>query len=88
VDIEQVGINSVAFERLVRGEVPDAVARKIGGTNVEGLQRFVDGGTSVGVAKRLRCSEAGIQMLRDAIGKDGAIGLLLGLCVPQATPVE
>jgi hypothetical protein len=82
VDAKQVGINEVAFERLIRGDVPDAVAHRIGGTNAEALQQFVNGGTSTGLATRLKCSEAGIQKLRDAIGKQGAIGLLLGLCVP------
>src|SRR5206468_6599651 len=86
VDAEQVGINEVAFERLIGGAVPEAVARVIGGTNAEALQRFVEGGASVGLAARLKCSEAGIQQLRDAIGRQGAIGLLLGLCVPARAP--
>jgi hypothetical protein len=82
MNIEQVGINDSAFEMLVRGEVPDAVALRIGGTSAGALQGFVDGGSSIGLARRLKTSEAGIQQLRDAIGREGAIGLLLGLCVP------
>jgi hypothetical protein len=78
----QVGISSVAFDRLIRGEVPETVAEKIGGTNAIALQRFIEGGTSIGLAARLKCSEAELQRLREAIGRQGAIGLLIGLCLP------
>ena len=86
MDIEQVGVSELAFERLIRGDVPDAVAQKIGGTNAQALQHFVDGGSSLGLAARLKCSEGAIQQLRNTIGREGAIGLLLGLCVPTAAP--
>lgn len=82
----QIGLSPVAFERLVRGDVPDSVAEKIGGSTALGLQRFVDGDTSIGLATRLRCSDVAVQKLRDAIGREGAIGLLIGLCVPGSGP--
>jgi hypothetical protein len=83
---EQAGISSVALERLIRGEVSESVAEKIGGTNAIGLQRFIDGGTSVGLAARLKCSEVGLKELREVIGRQGAIGLLIGLCLPLSAP--
>jgi hypothetical protein len=79
---ELLGMTPVAFERLVRGEVPEVVANKIGDSTAEALQRFVEGETSVAVAVRLNCSEAALQELRDALGRQGAIGLLIGLCAP------
>jgi hypothetical protein len=88
VDAEQVGISEAAFERLLRGDVPEAVAQRIGGTTAQALQRFVDGGISTGLATRLKCSEPAIQQLRDALGRPGAIGLLLGLCVPRRENVR
>ena len=79
---EQLGMTPVAFERLVRGDVPDVVADKIGDTTAGALQRFVEGESSVAIAVRLNCSEAAVQELRDALGRQGAIGLLIGLCAP------
>jgi len=79
---EQLGITPLAFERLVRGEVPEVVADKIGDSTAEALQRFVEGEASIAVAVRLNCSEAALQELRDALGRQGAIGLLIGLCTP------
>ena len=78
---KQIGITSLAFERLVRGDVPETVADKIGGSTAAALQRFVDGDTSIAIASKLKCSEATVHKLRQAIGRQGAIGLLIGLCV-------
>lgn len=79
---EQIGITPLAFERLVRGDVPQVVAQMIGDSTAHALQRFVEGDTSVAVAARLNCSAAAVQELRDALGRQGAIGLLIGLCAP------
>ena len=84
---KHIGISPIAFERLVRGEVPETVADIIGHTTSGALQRFVEGDTSSAIARRLKCNEETIQLLRDAIGREGAIGLLIGLCVPvPSTP--
>jgi hypothetical protein len=79
---ERIGISEEAFRRFVRGDVPDTVAEKVFGSNAAALQRFVDGGTSLAVAARLNCSESALQELRDALGRQGAVGLLIGLSVP------
>jgi hypothetical protein len=78
---EHIGITPDAFERFVKGEVPETVARRIGGT-AAALNRFIEGEPSFAVASRLKCSEAALQELRDALGRQGAIGLLIGLCIP------
>ena len=83
---KHLGLSPVAFERLVHGEVPETVADKIGPSTSAGLQRFVDGDTSSAIADKLKCTEAAVQALRDAIGREGAIGLLIGLCVPPPPP--
>ena len=63
--------------------MPETVARNIGGTTAEALQRFVNGEASIAIAARLKCSEAAVQELRDTLGRQGTIGLLIGLCVPN-----
>ncbi|MBZ5559442.1 MAG: hypothetical protein LAO77_19395 [Acidobacteriia bacterium] len=78
----QIGLSPVAFQRLVGGDVPETVAEKVGASTALALQRFVDGDTSIAIAERLKCSEVAVQKLRDAIGRQGAIGLIIGLCVP------
>jgi len=58
--------------------VPETVARNIGGTTAEALQRFVNGEASIAIAARLKCSEAAVQELRDTLGRQGTI-INLGL---------
>lgn len=79
---DSLGISPAAFERLLQGDVPDAIAQKLGGSTAAGLRRFIEGESSLGVAVRLRCSVGAVQELRNVLGREGAIGLLIGLCAP------
>lgn len=80
---ERIGISAVALERLLAGHVPEVIADRIGAT-AQGLQRFVDGDTSTALAARLQCTDITIQRLRETLGREGAIGLLVGLVVPTS----
>lgn len=76
------GVTTSNLERLVRGEVTPGVAGKIGIT-MSSLQTFVDGGTSVGLAGILGTTSSNLQDLRNQIGKQGSIGLIVGLMSKQ-----
>jgi hypothetical protein len=75
----RMGITSAAVQELMSGKVPMAVASRLKITAAS-LQKFVDGETSIGLARLIGCSSANLQDLRTAIGRKGAIGLLIGLC--------
>jgi hypothetical protein len=75
-----LGITDSAYERFLRGDVPDSIAERLG-TNAVSLQRFVDGVGSHGVAAAMHCTVAAVLELRRQVGREGAIGLLIGLCV-------
>lgn len=75
----QIGTTSANIEKLIRnGEGSPGLASAIGTTS-SNLTDFVDGRASPGIASALGTTTANAQHLRDAIGREGAIGLLLGL---------
>ena len=76
----KIGLSVESYGQLLNGEVPESVARRFGSTR-EGLQEFVDGGTSFRLAQYFGCSENEFRDLRRAIGREGVVGLLIGLCL-------
>jgi len=72
------GVMSSTLEALISGEVRSAVAMRLGTTS-SSLQDFVNGGTSIGLAAHLGTTSSNVQLLRNKIGREGAIGLLIGL---------
>ena len=79
----RMGITTAAAQELISGKVPMAVSSRLKVPTVS-LQKFVDGGTSVGLARLIGCTQANLQELRNALGKKGAIGFLMGLCCRRA----
>lgn len=73
----QCGISSSALKELMNGSVPVGATRL--GVTRNSLQEFVDGGTSIGLAGYMGVTASGLQELRNHIGREGAIGLLIGL---------
>lgn len=71
-------VTSSSLQDLIRGRVSIGVAGQLDCTS-SSLQTFVDGGTSIGLAGRLGTTSSSLQELRKLIGKEGAIGLLIGL---------
>ena len=75
----KTGIPLIDVEDLVSGTVTDCVASRLG-VPLLALQEFVTHGqASAKVAHRLGMSMASAEDLARLLGKDGAIGLVLGL---------
>ena len=81
------GITTHAIQSLLQGTVTPGIAARLN-TPSTSLQAFLNGGTSVGLAVFIGCTSANLQDLRNAIGEQGAIGFLLGLCVQKAASVQ
>ena len=80
----QMGITTAALDDLIKGSVPIGIAARLG-TTPASLQDFVNGGTSGALASALGATPAALQELRSEIGQQGAIGLLIGVCVARRT---
>jgi len=74
----RMGVTPQALQDLIKGSVPIGLAAKLG-TTPASLQDFVNGGTSGALASALGTTPAALQELRNDIGQQGAIGLLIGL---------
>jgi hypothetical protein len=72
------GVTSSSLQDLINGNVRVGVAGKIG-TTTSSLQTFVNGGTSIGLAGKIGITSSSLQELRNLIGKEGAIGLIIGM---------
>ena len=75
----RTGIPLVDIEDLVSGTVTEGVAARLG-VPLLALQEFVSHGqASAKVAHRLSMSMASAEELAGSLGREGAIGLVLGL---------
>lgn len=74
----QCGVPSDTLKKLIAGKVSPSVAMRLGVPSAS-LQTFVDGGKSVGLAGVMGTTSLSLQELRNLIGREGAIGLLIGL---------
>lgn len=75
----QAGTTSTNIEKLINaGKGSPGLASSIGTTS-SGITDFVNGRASPGIAHALGTTTSNAQLLRDAIGRDGAIGLIIGL---------
>ena len=73
------GTISSSIEQLIsRGEGSPGLAGRIGTTS-SGITEFVRGRASPGIAAALGTTTSNAQALRDAIGREGAIGVIIGL---------
>jgi transcriptional regulator with XRE-family HTH domain len=77
------GVTTSTLQELLRGRVNISVGTRLG-VLTSSLQTFVDGGTSLGLASKLNMLSANLQELRGVIGRDGAIGLLIGLMASES----
>jgi len=75
----RTGVPLIDIEDLVQGTVTDVIALRLGIPQLA-LQEFVaHGEASARVAHRLGMSMAAAEELVHSLGRDGAIGLVLGL---------
>jgi hypothetical protein len=76
---------SANIENLIRSGVGSpGLARSIGTTS-QRITDFVNGTASPGVARALGTTTANAQVLRNVIGREGAIGLIIGLACGRNT---
>jgi hypothetical protein len=64
------------------GKVPNDAAGNLN-TSTAVLQDFIDGRAPVGLTSLLGGPPEDLQRLRDQIGRDGAIGVVIGLLAEQ-----
>jgi len=75
----KAGVSTKCMENLVnKGDGSVRLASRIG-TNRENITRFIKGTVSPGIAAALGTSREHAQELRDQIGREGAIGIIIGL---------
>jgi hypothetical protein len=75
----KAGTVSANIKKLINtGEGSPGLASRIGTTSAR-ITEFVSGEASPGIAHALGTTTANAQLLRDSIGRDGAIGLIIGL---------
>ena len=74
----KAGTTTTCLEDLInKGEGSIRIARKIG-TSSENIMKFIEGTVSQGIAKAIGTNMKNAQDLRDKIGREGAIGLIIG----------
>ena len=75
----KAGTISNNIEKLIsRGEGSPGLAARIGTTS-SNITAFINGHASPAIATALGTTTSNAQVLREAIGKEGAIGLIIGL---------
>lgn len=72
------GVESSDFQDLVYGHVRPGIEKKLG-IPASSLQIFLDGDTSEELASKIGISSSDLQFLRYQNGRDGAIGLVVGV---------
>ncbi len=82
-----MGVSTSDLERLLRGESTIEIAERAGVMS-RSLQEFIDGHANFGVAPMFHSLATNVQELRDRIGRDGAIGLIIGYCLTAPKPEE
>ena len=75
-------INVGALKDLNNGSIRESISKKLG-VSTFALQNFIDGNSSSSLAAKIEISTSNLQKLRDRIGKQGAIGLIVGLLIRE-----
>jgi hypothetical protein len=76
---KKAGTTSTNIEKLIRiGEGSPSLSNRIGTTSTN-ITAFINGKSSPGIAKALGTTTTNVQQLRDEIGREGAIGVIIGL---------
>jgi len=75
-----MSITSFSLDKLIKGEVTYAISSRLGANSSE-LQAFIDGTAKTGIGNAFGISVSAAQEIRNVIGKEGAIGLLIGMAI-------
>jgi plasmid maintenance system antidote protein VapI len=77
-----MGVPTHALEELLRGKVTIPVAVRLGVIS-SAAQDFVDGRVGISMAQAIGTLASTAQELRNKIGREGAIGLIVGMCIAR-----
>ena len=84
--VAKAGTTSAGVEKLIsNGQGSPGFASRIGTTSAN-ITDFISGRASPGIAQALGTTTANAQLLRNVIGREGAIGLILGLACGRHEP--
>ena len=76
------GVESSDLQDLIYGHVRDGIGKKLDIPS-SSIQTFLDGGSSTELSSKIGISSSDLQFLRYQNGKEGAVGLLIGLMVKK-----
>jgi plasmid maintenance system antidote protein VapI len=74
-----MGLAQSELEKLLVGRAGVGLAKKLGVTRMD-LQRFISGEVSLSTAYALGMPQPQAQALRDHVEREGAVGILIGIC--------
>ena len=74
-----MGVAQSELEKLLTGRASVGIAKKLGVSRMD-LQRFIEGEVSMPMAYALGMLQPQAQDLRDYVEREGAIGIIVGIC--------
>jgi plasmid maintenance system antidote protein VapI len=74
-----IGVEQSELENLLAGRASLGIAKKLGVSRMD-LQRFIAGDVSMSMAYALGMLQPQAQALRDHVEREGAIGIIIGIC--------
>jgi hypothetical protein len=74
-----MGVAQSELEKLLAGRASVGIAKKLGVSRMD-LQRFIEGEVSMTMAYALGMLQPQAQDLRDYVEREGAIGIIVGIC--------
>jgi plasmid maintenance system antidote protein VapI len=74
-----MGVAQSELEKLLAGQASVGIAKKLGVSRMD-VQRFIGGEVSMSMAYALGMLQPQAQVLRDRMEREGAIGIIIGIC--------
>ena len=74
-----MGVAQSELEKLLAGRASVGIAKKLGVSRMD-LQRFISGEMSMSMAYALGILQPQAQELRDRVEREGAVGVIVGVC--------
>lgn len=76
-----MGVYESDLEKLLKGKASYGIASKLNVYESD-LQKLLEGKASYNLANRIGAYESDLQTLLNKVGKDGAIGIIIGMLIP------
>jgi hypothetical protein len=74
-----MGVVQSELEKLLVGQAGVGIAKKLGVSRMD-LQRFIAGEVSMSMAYAIGMPQPQAQELRDRMEREGAVGVIVGIC--------